>query len=114
MKSTILKGSTLIETIVAMILILLCFGIFIIIYNNVLSSKNNRIHLSATLLLDDLAIMAHKNNNWIDENVDKEKIKIKKVISAYKDCPSLRTFELKAFDERNQLIVSRKEIIKIR
>ena len=114
MRKKRLRASTLIETIVAMTLLLLCFGIFLIIYNSILSSGNNRTKLSAVVILDDVAIKAHQANNWIDESMVVGTLKITKTINSYKECSSLRLFELRAFNSHGDIIATRKEIIKVR
>ena len=108
-----LKASTLIESLIAMVIIVVCVGIATTIYVNVLDSDKQRQKLKAALLLDDIAIKTKAGKNFLDEEMTIENWKIKKTVGRYKDYSNLYQFTLKVIDSENKRIALRNELIVI-
>lgn len=109
-----LRASTLIETIVAMVLLLLCFVISMMIYENVLDSENNRLKLSALLLMNNEAILTKKEKNYLDEEITFNDMKFKKTIYKYQNSEKLYVLTLTAYDKNHHKIIERNELIIMR
>jgi hypothetical protein len=107
---TQLKASTLIEALVAMVIVMICFGIASMIYVNVLNADNNRIQLKAHLIVSDLAQKAKTTSTFLDEKIETEGLVIQKSIEGYHDIPNLSVLKFVAFDKKGKVITEYKEL----
>lgn len=106
-----LKATTLIEVLVAMIIILLSFGTGMMIYNNILNSDNGYEKMKSRLILNEIAIETKKEKTFFDEIKEEETFTIHKSIEQYKDKKNLSLLHLKAFNKQGRLIAEKKELI---
>ena len=106
-----LKGATLIESMVAMIVVLLCFGIASMIYVNVMNSDNRRAELHAHLLLNELAMKAKQHDIFLDEEMREGELFITKKVETYNDVPGLIRLTITARNERDKVIATHNELI---
>ena len=75
-----LWGTTLFESLVAMVIVLLSFGLALMIYVNVSGSDNKQQQLNAHLLLNKIAIETVKEKAFYDEDIKEGPITIQKTI----------------------------------
>ena len=106
-----LKGSTLVESLVAMVILVITTGITAMIYVNILESQRGPLKLQANNLLENIAGESKASNNFIDEEIKSGDIRIIKTAKKYSDKKSLLLLELIAFDLNGKLITKRKELI---
>ena len=107
-----LKAATLIESLMAMIIIMLCLGIATMIYVNIMNADNNSLKLKAQLVLAEQAYQAKSSNTFLDDNTETETLLIEKKIEKYKQQDNLILLYLKAFDKNTKkLLAERKELI---
>lgn len=106
-----LKASTLIEVLIAMVLVMACFGIGTMIYSNVMRSGNERLKLKAHLAINELAVRSKKEKQFIDEVIKDETLTISKKISPYKQTTDVIVMEITAGDEEGRTIETYKELI---
>lgn len=107
-----LKAATLIESLVAMVIIMLCFGVSAMIYINVLNGGNYRLKLNAHARLSEIAIESKNKKNFIDREIAGEKLDVKVSFSSYKGS-ELSLMHIAAYDKQGKLIGTRKEIISV-
>ncbi len=105
-----IKASTLIEALVAMVIVMTCFGIASMIYVNVLNADNNRIQLNAHLLVHELAQKAKETNSFLDEKIETNGLIIQKSVEPYHDIPNLNVLKYIAVDKKGKLIAEYKEL----
>lgn len=106
-----LKASTLMESLVAMIVIMICFVIASMIYTNIINSTNNKLKLDASLLLKEIGIKAKEENNYLDEKFETENLVVQKSVTSYKNSGNLSLLTLIAFDKNGKKIAEQKELI---
>jgi Tfp pilus assembly protein PilE len=106
-----LKGATLIESMVAMIVVLLCFGIATMIYVNVMNSDSRRAELHAHLLLNEIAMKAKQQELFLDEEIHEGTLLITKKVETYKGVPGLIRLGIIARNEKDKIIATHNEII---
>ena len=106
-----LKAATLLESLVAMVVVMVCFGITSMIYNNVLRSDSKRIKLKAHLLLNDISIKTKKEKIFLDEDIQRDGILIRKRIKNYKEISGLSELDLTAFYNESKPVQTRRELI---
>ena len=106
-----LKAATLIESLVAMVIVMLCFGISAMIYVNVMNADNQRLKLSAHLLLNETAVLTKTGKNFLDREIKGERLDIKASFTKYRESSDLTLMTLTAVDKEGKLLGTRKEII---
>src|SRR5688572_23130512 len=106
-----LKGATLIESLVAMVIMVLFFGIATMVYLNVINADKHRQKLKITLLLDDLAHQTKLSNALFDQSLKTEDLQIMQSIVTYNNSEHLSVLSIKAFDLNGKLLAERNELI---
>lgn len=108
-----IRGSTLIETLVAMIIVMLAFGIGLMIYLNVIQSSGVQQKLNAQLQMNRIAIETKDKNLFVDEEDTTGTMKIIKTIQPYSaGSDKLKLMKIEAFDGNGKKLGERKELIK--
>lgn len=106
-----LKASTLMESLVAMVLIMLTMCIGGMIYANVLSSSDNARKLNAQLLLDQVVQEMKEKEDFIDGSVEVGEIRVEKRVQLYKETDGLWQVSLKAYDAKNKLLATQIQLL---
>jgi Tfp pilus assembly protein PilE len=108
-----LKAATLFESLIAMIIIIVCFGVAVMIYTNVLNSDKQRSELTAILLLNKEAVEFKKEKKFIDDEKKVGDWNIKKTIQLYEYTKNVYHLQLMAIDKNGNTIATRNELITI-
>lgn len=108
-----IAASTLIEVLIAMVIVIVIYGIAMMIFLNVQKSSNTALKTLALLELEKVVIETKKKFTFIDEEYKTENLEIKKKISVYQKCSELRELSFEVFDLSGKLIIERKELIKL-
>ena len=108
-----LKASTLLESLIAMIIIVVCFGVATMIYSNVLDSDKQRLQLKAILVLNEEAIELKKGKTFLDSEKQNGDWVIKKIVEKYPQTENLYTISLSVIDRNGRIIATRNELIPI-
>jgi len=111
LEKTNLKASTLIESLIAMVLIVLCLGIAMMIYLNVLSSDKQLLKQKAYLLLNNESKRIKNDNNFIEEEKWVDEWKIVKQIVKYNQTENLLCLRLLLIDRNGEVVLERNELI---
>lgn len=94
-----LKGATIIEVLVAMIIILTCSTLATVIYLNVLQSQNSAEKLKAFRMIKEIQRETEEKNNYINEQLSADGFTIEKECKPYKSDTRLIVI---TFTARNQ------------
>lgn len=107
-----LNGSTLVEVLISMIIILVVFSIALKIYANVtaatLSSSVQKINIISRSLLKNAIL----RKNLKEEEILRNGITYKITVIDYRDQPDLKKIEIKAYLE-DKLVVNAAEVVSI-
>lgn len=106
-----IKGSTLIETLVAMTVILISLVFCGIIYLNVLNSGNNYAAFHAHMLLSEIALKTKSEKKFFDEKIEDDGILIQKTVRPYNDIKDLYLQSITASDTKGKVLDEYKELI---
>ena len=106
-----LKAATLMEALIAMVIIVVSFGVAVMIYSNVLDSDKQYQQLKATLLLNQESILTKREKLFLDGEKIYGEWTIKKVISHYQGIENLYNLEFAVVDKQGKLIAKRNELI---
>ena len=107
---TKLKGSTLIESLVALILVMLAMGIAATVFTNVMSFSNYNAQSRAVILLNRISMETKKDKMYLDGTLTDKEFVIEKRVSPYNNSRDLSVLWLKAYDKKEKLIAERKEL----
>lgn len=106
-----LKAATIIESIVAMTLIMISFGIAMMIFVNINKSNNNFQKFRAKLIINEMAEKTINENNYTNEVIKGKNIKVTRTISSYKSYTDLKLLLIEAHNSEGKKIAERKELI---
>jgi competence protein ComGC len=108
-----IQGSTLIESIVAMVIITVSFGVALLILSNISGKNNPQLKFKAYSEAQNTINNSIITSNFIDEDWQKEGLYIEKLILPYHEYEGLRVIEVKVFNNSGKLLIDRKDLIKI-
>lgn len=108
-----LKASTIIEVIIAMVILLIIYSMVIITFLNFSNENNNCNKTKAALLLENISANTKSTYRFIDDEFSFDGINIVQTIIPYKGTDNLRILKLEAFSISGKTILSKSEIISI-
>ena len=106
-----IKASSLLETIVALLVVMTVFGIAMTIYINVLRNSDSLSTLKAIQTLEQVAAETKTKRSYFDESFRVDEIMVEKSFIQYQHNEDLWLMDLKAIDPLNKTIATRKEIL---
>lgn len=106
-----LKGYVLLESMIAMILVMMCFGFSVTIYNTVVTSPGNKLKVLARICLENEAIQSKKEKRFIDEKIAYEEFNVQKQITPFGGSEQTFLLHYSAITPGGILLAEYKEII---
>ena len=106
-----LPATSIVESITAMVIILLSFGVGMMIYMNVLQSEQLISKTKANLILSQVLNKTIQDNQFEDAKFQKENIWIVQTIKKYSSYQDVYTIQLEAFDTKGKSILILKELV---
>lgn len=110
---TRLKAATLIESLVAMVIIVVCFSVATMIYVNVINSDKQRMGLKAMQLLDKEVQQLKNEKNFLDEEKKVNGWIVKKTLQKYAQTDNLYHLMLTVKDTAGRIVAKRNELIAV-
>jgi hypothetical protein len=107
-----ITASSLFETIVALMVIMVVFGIAMTIYVNIIRNSTSLAELKASQRLDEIARDTRDKKSYFDEKFEDEVSVIEKKVSKYQEKEGLLLLQLEVLDKNNTRLAERKEIIR--
>ncbi|MGZ6539487.1 MAG: hypothetical protein ACXVEB_14005 [Bacteroidia bacterium] len=107
-----LKAATLIESLVAMVILVVCLGIGTMIYSNVINSDQQLLKLKANLLLEKEVIEIKKEKRFIDGEKQIGEWIMESRFEKYSGTENLSVLSLSIKDESGKLISMHNELIR--
>ncbi len=105
------RAFTLAEAIIAIVIIMVCFGLSTMIYINILRSDNRVERSKAFMETKRNAIQTNTDSRYFDEEILTDSLRIRKTIEAYQNDPVLKILTIEAFNEKGKKLSSYKQII---
>jgi Tfp pilus assembly protein PilV len=109
-KATV-KGSTLVEVLIAMILIIVVFGIAMMIFTNVTSSSLSVKKIRAAAVLHDAMLSAEQSKDPITQTITVDDIAIGEEVKPYNGNPALLYMHFTAYDNNQQKVAELEKVI---
>lgn len=108
-----IKGATLIESLIAMVIVMLCFGIATTVYVNVISSQNQFQQFKSEVLLKRIASETKDGYLFLDEKIIMDEIVVQKTIIQYGGMKHLVQIKLQAYNNAEKLLSEYNELVAI-
>lgn len=108
-----LKAATLMESLIAMVILVVCFGIATMIYFNILHSDKQRIKLKALLLINKKIFIIKKEKKIIDTEYKEGPFILKANFEKLEGASNLFHFKLSASDGEGNMIAIHDELLPI-
>lgn len=109
-----LKASTLIETLIALVIVTISFGVGITIFLNVTSSSNYLQKAKAKVLLEEQLSKTIYSKKYEHLEFSKDNIQIQQEVTFYKNFMDVVRLQLVAKNEQNQVLIEINQLVNIR
>jgi len=106
-----LKGSTLVEVIVSMVIILSCLGIGMAIFSNISGSVNDELRILAEIRLKTWVTETKLKNDYTEATLEFENLRMERSILPYPKKARLKILFMEAFTPSGKKLTEYKEII---
>lgn len=107
-----LKGYVLLESMIAMIVVMLCFGVSVMIHTNIVTGSRNTLTVLARMRLENEAIRAKSSERLIDETITGETFRIEKTILPWPGSENLYRLTLVAVTPGGRQLARYDEVIR--
>jgi Tfp pilus assembly protein PilE len=108
---TKVTASTILEVIIAMVIIILVFGIAMMIYTNVLRVSLSVKKIQAQAVLKETLFNAEKTNNYTSQSIIIRDFRVEEEVKSFGDDTTLKEIHLRAFDSNQQQITELQKVI---
>lgn len=108
------RGSTLIETLVAMVIVVISFGSGMMVYLNVSGNSSTSKKSDACLVLQEVYHETMLQEDFFDENTETKGLTVEKKIEDYEGSDNLFVLRISVFSGEHKLLVDYREIISIK
>jgi competence protein ComGF len=108
-----LKASTLIETIVAMVIIMICTGIGLSLFSNLSHNVNDELRIEAELRISSLAAESKQKNDFTEITIELSDMRLERSISNYQNIERLKVLLIEAYTTNGRKICGHREIVEI-
>lgn len=105
------KGSTMIETIIAMVIILICSGIALDHFSGLFQTVNDELRINAELKIQNLAVETKKHKEFSYLEIDSDGVNLVRYIEDYPIQSSLKLLRIEAHTLSGKKICEYRELI---
>lgn len=106
-----LKASTLVETIVAMLIVTIAFSLALLLMVNIGKNSNNSLKTKAYFLTNNIFVQTKAENTFVDQEYTYGNIFIKKTVKAYENNDELFQLNISAYDKQNHKLFEQNELV---
>ena len=109
--NTRVKASSLIESLIAMVIIVVCFSIAVMIYVSIMDSDQQRKKMKAILWMNEEVIKIKRSANYIDNEINAKGWTLKKTVEQFEGTENVFVISLAVKDKEGETIAKRNELI---
>ncbi len=106
-----INASTLVEVIVAMVIISSVFILSLAVFLNIGKNSNNSLKIKAALVSEDVMVYTRQNNLFVNENISMDNLDIIKEVRQYKSYKDMVLVTVEVKDKRGKSLVVKKELM---
>lgn len=106
-----LRGYVLVESVISMVIIMLCFGISFLVFDAMTEHQRNYLRVRAEIVLKTEAARCKMEEDYFDEDIVREDFRIEKRIRQNEENERIATLELKAITEDGKTVSEYYELV---
>lgn len=111
-KNGLLPAATLVEVLIALVLVMLAFGLGLTTYSTVLSSSGNEQRLQARMVLEEIMLHTKAQQLWVDQTVNHGQLRIEQTLAPYAgENDGLQTLTLTAYNQHDKQLAQCKALV---
>lgn len=111
LRSDRLNGYVLLESMIAMVIVMLCFAVATVIYNNVVNGSRYRLKVIARLELEAEAFRTKQEKIFLDETIEADEFSIERRIIPYPGTNGTVRLLLEAYAPDHHLLSRYEELL---
>jgi len=104
-------ASTLVEAIIAMLIVTIAFSMALVLMLNISKNSNNSLKTKAYILANDIMVKTKSEKLYFDQEFDYGNITIKKTVAEYENNEELFQLKVSAFDSRDHKLFEQNELL---
>lgn len=105
------KASTLVESIIAMLIVTIVFSMALVLMLNISKNSNNSLKTKAYILANDVLVKTKSEKSYLDQEFNYGNITIKKMLVEYENNEELFLLNISTYDLRNHKLFEQNELI---
>ncbi|MCR6641070.1 MAG: hypothetical protein NVV82_19280 [Sporocytophaga sp.] len=106
-----IKASSLIEVVVAMVVMVITFGVGMMIYHNILRSGINLQNVKAEMLLSKISEETIRSRSYFDEDINEGELIVRKKVGKYQNNALLLLLEIQVYSKEEKLLAESNNLI---
>ena len=106
-----LKGAVLLESMIAMIIVMLCFGLGVMIFTNVTSGSRNSLRILARARICTESVKTKEEKRYIDEDILCGEFTVRKRITPYLSSGKIFVLQYSAVMPDHKILAEAHELI---
>ena len=107
-----LRAYVLMESVMAMVIVMLCFGIAMMIINNIVAGSRDKLKTIARIRLESQAIVIKKEKRFIDETISADDFRIEKQFHPWQNSGTVFQMELQAVAPDGKILARYDELFR--
>lgn len=106
-----IRGYTLVETLTALVLMMLVFGMAMIIFMNVYKTSKSELHLAVHSNMKQIVNETKTTNTYINKTFEYKSYTIHSSFQRYLEAETLLWIKMEAYDQTGRLITIHNELL---
>jgi len=103
----------MVETLVAMVIIMICAGIAFTLFANLSRDVNDELRIEAEIRSNTWAIETKQKKDFTEAEIETENLRLQRMIQVYKKNKRVKVLMIEAFSQAGKKICEYKELITI-
>jgi competence protein ComGF len=108
-----LKASTLVETIVAMVIIMICSGIGLDLFSNLSHDVNDELRIEAEIRINSYAVETKLKNDITESVIESSDMRIQRSFQDYRNMNHIKVMLIDAYSLSGKKICGYRELVRI-
>lgn len=108
-----LKASTMVETIVAMVIILICAGIGLSLFSDIGRDVNDELRIEAEIRINSYAVETKLKKDFTESTIETENLRLQRSFTDYIKKTRLKVLFIEAYSLAGKKVCEYKELIVI-
>lgn len=106
-----LKGSTILEVVISMVVIMVVFGIAMMIFANVMRTSLSAKKIRAEAVLNDALLKCESSNGITSQTFTDGDLRLEQAVKSFNDAKNLVEIDLTVYDSNQEKIMELQKVI---